>query len=384
MKFGLVGASGRGMFLAKLAMDESDENKLTAVADPSEASRAKCVEIFKGHGSVPACYASEAEMLEKEKDLDGVFIGSSDCHHYLNLMKTLEFPISVYCEKPMVQRIDECKDVLRAWKKNKNVLCCGLEMRHSPLFGQIKEILASGKIGKPFMINAYEGVPGGGMHQNPLYRKKETGRSLLLQKGVHDIDLVNWFVDDRPVSVCALGGLNCFGPDNKPAGYSFDEENAKRIFVAPYHNNYKFEYQLADPYGDGVNMEDNYTCLIDYANNARASFTLCYNSPVYIHEFNIIGTKGKISATYRHKCNTAEIRLMTCEDPENEYVIHPPLVGGHGGGDAAIVAAFIDSIKTGEQPLADIYAGYWSSIVGAAAQDSIEEKKIINIGEPKA
>jgi predicted dehydrogenase len=133
------------------------------------------------------------------------------------------------------------------------------------------------------------------------------------------------------------------------------------------------------PYGSEVDMEDNYIVLADYKNSTRGCFTLAYNSPDYFHEFLIIGTKGKITAIFRHRANTAEIRLMKNSDPENEYIIRPGLNGGHGGGDAAIVQDFIESILKGTQPKAGMKATHDAALIAAAAQDAIEQKNVINL-----
>lgn len=378
MNFGIVGASVRGMFLMTLAMDEG--HKLVAVADPSEKAGKQCVDIFTEKGCEVRWYKTDREMFENEKELDGVFIGSSDCYHYQNLMVALDYKVPVYCEKPLVQTVEHCRDTLNKWKANPIVFCGGLELRYSPLSMQVKELIVEGTIGKPFLVTAYEGVPGHGMHSHPIYRVKETGRSLLLQKGVHDIDLINWFLGEPiPVMVSGSGGLNFYGPENRPDNHQCDPNDLKRSFTAPYLNNTTFESELKCPYEDGVDMEDNYLILTDYAGGVRSSFTLAYNSPNYYHEFLIIGTEGKINAIYRHKANTAEIRIMQNSKPENEIIIRPALSGGHGGGDPAIVHDFIEAIRNNCQPKAGMQATHDAALIASAAQDSIEQKQMIKL-----
>jgi predicted dehydrogenase len=377
MNFGLVGASVRGMFLVTLAMEHG--HKLVAVADPSEKNGQTAVDIFNAKGCNVKWYDSDREMFETEK-LDGVFIGSSDNWHYANLMTALDYKVPVYCEKPLVQTVEQCKEVFAKLEANPIIFCGGLEMRYSPLFMQVKKMISEGEIGKPVMVNAYEGVPGGGMHNHPLYRKKVTGRSLLLQKGVHDIDLMNWFLGEpKPVRVYGSGGMDFFGSANRPQNHQCTENELKTTFTAPYLNCHTFEYDMKCPYGSEVDMEDNYIVLADYKNSTRGCFTLAYNSPDYFHEFLIIGTKGKITAIFRHRANTAEIRLMKNSDPENEYIIRPGLNGGHGGGDAAIVQDFIESILKGTQPKAGMKATHDAALIAAAAQDAIEQKNVINL-----
>jgi predicted dehydrogenase len=377
LNFGIVGASVRGMFLTTLAMEHG--HKLIAVADPSATNGKRAVDIFNAKDCEVKHYTSDREMFEQEQ-LDGVFIGSSDNWHYANLMVALDYKVPVYCEKPLVQTVEQCREILAKWKANPIVFCGGLEMRYSPLFMQVKKMITDGEIGRPVLVNAYEGVPGGGMHNHPLYREKITGRSLLLQKGVHDIDLMNWFLGEAdPIRVYGSGGLDFFGSQNRPADHQCTEQELKGKFTAPYLNNTTFENDMKCPYGKEVDMEDNYIIMTDYANGTRSSFTLAYNSPDYFHEFLIIGTQGKITAIFRHRANTAEIRVMKNSDPENEYVIRPGLAGGHGGGDAAIVQDFVESIANGVQPKASMKATHDAALIASAAQDSIEQQQVINL-----
>ena len=54
---------------------------------------------------------------------------------------------------------------------------------------------------------------------------------------------------------------------------------------------------------------------------------------------------------------------------------------GHGEGFELEMLDFIDMIETGKTPVADSQAGYWSAIAGIAAEQSMAERRIIDIGE---
>jgi predicted dehydrogenase len=372
MRSGIIGASGRGMFLAWQSLQNG--NVPIAVADPSEACRERAVAIFGKMGYPLRAYETDRAMLEQEDNLQAVFIGSPDHVHYENMLACLDFDCAVYAEKPLVQQVAHAVDLHGRWLKHPIPLCGGLELRYSKMFAMTQELLRRGTIGEPCVFHVREEVPGLGMHVHPIYRRKETGRSLLLQKGVHDLDLINWFADAAPTRVFATGGQAFSGPDHRPADY--DPVAAAIPQKSDYYADYldcTFERVALDPYGDEVDMEDHYHVTIDYEGDKHATFTLAYNSPCYQHEFVIHGTEGKMTTFFNHKENTATISWHRLDGKsDTREFSRADLDGGHGGGDPKILAAFVDMVANGTPTEADMTAACTAAMVGAAAQDAIE------------
>ena len=93
------------------------------------------------------------ELLDR-KDIDAVIIATTDCWHARITLDALAKGKHVYCEKPMVYKIAEGYDVMKASKKSGKVLQVGSQRVSSIGYAKAKELLAAGEIGKLNMINA--------------------------------------------------------------------------------------------------------------------------------------------------------------------------------------------------------------------------------------
>jgi len=76
----------------------------------------------------------------------------------------------------------------------------------------MRELVDEGRIGEIIMGQALDNVSVGGQYfyHNDM-RRKDYVRSLLLQKGTHTIDLLNWFMGGNTVKVYATGGTDFYG-----------------------------------------------------------------------------------------------------------------------------------------------------------------------------
>ncbi|CAN5339589.1 Gfo/Idh/MocA family oxidoreductase [soil metagenome] len=93
------------------------------------------------------------ELLDK-KDIDAIFICTTDVWHARIAMDALAKGKHVYCEKPMVYKISEGYPVMEAVKKSGKVFQVGSQRVSSIGYAKAKELLAAGEIGKLNMVNA--------------------------------------------------------------------------------------------------------------------------------------------------------------------------------------------------------------------------------------
>ena len=93
------------------------------------------------------------ELLDR-KDIDAVIIATMDCWHSRMITDALSKGKHVYVEKPMIYKISEGYDVMKAAKKYSKVLQVGSQRVSSIGLAKAKELLAAGEIGKLNMVNA--------------------------------------------------------------------------------------------------------------------------------------------------------------------------------------------------------------------------------------
>ncbi len=93
------------------------------------------------------------DILDR-KDIDAVFICTTDVWHARIALDALAKGKHVYCEKPMVYKINEGYPVMEAAKKSGKVFQVGSQRVSSIGYAKAKELLAAGEIGKLNMVNA--------------------------------------------------------------------------------------------------------------------------------------------------------------------------------------------------------------------------------------
>lgn len=86
------------------------------------------------------------EILQR-KDIDAVLVVTPDHWHDHITIAALKAGKSVYCEKPMVQHINEGKAVIEAWKKSGKTMQVGSQRISSAAFQEAKRLVQAGEIG---------------------------------------------------------------------------------------------------------------------------------------------------------------------------------------------------------------------------------------------
>jgi predicted dehydrogenase len=105
------------------------------------------------HGESLYTTRNYKELLDR-KDIDAVIVATTDCWHARITMDALAKGKHVYLEKPMIYKISEGYDVIKASKKSGKVVMIGSQRVSSIGYAKAKELLAAGEIGKLNMVNA--------------------------------------------------------------------------------------------------------------------------------------------------------------------------------------------------------------------------------------
>jgi len=132
----------------------------TAVKVPGVELVAAC-DLYKGrlehakelYGNNIFTTQDYRELLNRN-DIDAVIIATSDNWHARISEEALRKGKAVYCEKPMVHRIQEGAGVIAAQQKSGKAMQIGSQRVSSILYAKAKELYQSGNIGKLNMIQA--------------------------------------------------------------------------------------------------------------------------------------------------------------------------------------------------------------------------------------
>ena len=93
------------------------------------------------------------EILNR-KDIDAIILATNDYWHAKIATDALSSGKHVYCEKPMVHKLNEGLGVIDAWKKSKKTMQVGSQGISGIDYAKAKELFKSGEIGQLNCIEA--------------------------------------------------------------------------------------------------------------------------------------------------------------------------------------------------------------------------------------
>jgi predicted dehydrogenase len=124
--------------------------ELVAVCDLYDGRLQRCKEKFGNQIFTTRDYR---EILER-KDIDAVIVSVPDFWHDHISIAALKKGKNVYCEKPMVQHVEDGAAVIKAEKESGKVFQVGSQGVSGVALAEAKKLIKSGAIGEVNMIEA--------------------------------------------------------------------------------------------------------------------------------------------------------------------------------------------------------------------------------------
>jgi predicted dehydrogenase len=150
IQIALIGAGGMGTGDVESALAQ-DGVELVAVSDVYDGRLIRAKERWGNHIFTSR---DHREILARP-DVDAVIVGTPDHWHAQISIDAMNAGKDVYCEKPMVQKIEDGKRVAEAQKKTGRILQVGSQRVSSIVYEKAKDLLKQGAIGQINMIEAW-------------------------------------------------------------------------------------------------------------------------------------------------------------------------------------------------------------------------------------
>jgi predicted dehydrogenase len=341
-------------------------------------------------------------MIEKTKP-DTVIVTTIDGTHHTFITKALEMGCNIITEKPITTDEFKLKQIIDAQKKYSRKITVAFNYRFSPHRAKMKELLMQERIGKLTSVDFhwYLDVYHGADYFRRWHRLRQHSGSLLLHKATHHFDLLNWWIDSDPEIVNAFGSLEFYGKNNpfrhtncRPCPHKekckfFLDITKDQYLMNLYVANEKYDGYLRDGcvWKEDIDIFDKMAVQIKYANNVQVSYSLTTYSPYEGYRIAFNGTRGRME-TWVHErqpwpMNDYEEIQVTDNFGKMELIKIPRAEGGHNGGDNRLQDSIFKN-PSGEDPLgqsANLRNGAMSILIGVAARKSIDEGKLIHVGD---
>lgn len=187
-----IGIIGYGYWGPNLVRNfsEVDDFKVTMVADLKPENLAK---VQKRYPAIQT--TTDMDELLKSPKVDAVAVATPVFTHYDLGMKALQAGKHLFMEKPFTSTSEQGLKLLEEAKKRKRLVFVDHTFIYTGAVRKIKEVVESGRLGKTYY---YDSVRVNlGLFQHDV--------NVLWDLAVHDLAIMDYVLDQRPVAVAATG-----------------------------------------------------------------------------------------------------------------------------------------------------------------------------------
>ncbi|HWA86365.1 MAG TPA: Gfo/Idh/MocA family oxidoreductase [Opitutus sp.] len=367
LRIGVIGSGGRGEYLGALAHRPGKGARIVACCDtvPATLQRNR-----KAYGRALFVTPDFRELLARA--LDAVIVATPDFLHEQHALAALSCRLPVYLEKPMAITIAGCDRLLRTAAKTNARLYVGHNMRHAPFVRRMKSLIDEGAIGqvKACWVRHFVGN-GGDYYFRDWHAERRFSRGLLLQKGVHDLDVIHWLCGDYTREVSAMGALAVYGAVRN----RLPRTNGARRIEGRLTRHHIWPPSAQHGLNHRIDVEDLNQVLMKLGNGVLAAYTQCHFTPDYWRNYTIIGTEGRLENLGDGGPGT-RVRLWNHRHPGynargDRSFTFPVSRGAHGGADIAIMREFLRFAREGGSTETSPLAARESVATGCIATESL-------------
>jgi predicted dehydrogenase len=220
------------------AIKAAQDTELIAVLSRDRAR----AETFAEKYGIPKTYDSLDELLQNPK-INVVYIASPNGLHARQTIRAAEAKRHVFCEKPMAPTPKECRFMIESCEANGVKLGIALQFRQHPAHIKMREITASGELGRVVFANAQVEIPPipvPGWYYDP----ELSGGGVMYMVGVHRLDLLRFILGCEVEEVSAFIGEQ---PPDRPF-----EDLVAAIFKFTNQAHGTIHFSLNIPHGNNT------------------------------------------------------------------------------------------------------------------------------------
>lgn len=336
LRIGLLGGGRIGKLHATNVQNFIPEAEVVILSDPFMNDAME--EWAKGLG-IAKCTKDSAEVFASP-DVDAVMICSSTDTHADFIIQAAKAGKHIFCEKPIHTNIQKIKEALDAVEKAGVKLQVGFVRRFDRSHKAVRDVVASGKLGAPYVVKVCSRDPAG----PPMEYIKVSG-GIFMDMMIHDFDMVRYLSGSDVTEVSATGTV------------------------------------LTDPHYADYDDVDTAIVTLKFENGAIGVIDNCRQAPYgYDQRVEVLCEKGAVQDNnhLENECfvSTAE----TVESAKPTYFF----LERYNDAFVAEVKDFVDAVQNGKDVPVGGKDGLEPVRIAMAAKKSLKEGRPVKLSEIEA
>jgi predicted dehydrogenase len=401
----VIGAGSRGYgAYGRYALENPAELKIIAVAEPDAEKRAR---FAAAHGIAPEmCFTTWEEVYARPQLAPALLNCTMDRMHTESTLPALRAGYNVFLEKPMAVAPQECAALVRASEKADRLLMIGHVLRYAPFWDAVHGVISSGRLGQVMTVDHRENVSY--WHMGHSFVRGNWGNStksapMILAKSCHDLDILLWILNRRCLRLASFGSLTHYRaesatpdlPERCTDGCPREEScpwNAPRLYLTE-NTSWPTSVISVDtslearrraletgPWGRCIyrcdnDVVDHQVIIMEMDGGLTVTFTMHGHSHLEGRTMRYDGTEATLIAD-----GPSGIQLHNHMSGKQEEIVPAPVHGGHGGGDAGIMRAFVGAVRNpGQETRTSARASLQSHLMAFAAERSRRTGEVIDM-----
>ena len=197
LRVGVIGAGRIGKVHSETIAFQVPEASLVAITDVNSGA----AQSVAARCGIPKVASSAAELLS-DGSIDAVLICSSTDTHADLVIESAKAGKHIFCEKPIDTEVAKIKEALAEVEKAGVKLQVGFVRRFDRSHKAVRDVVASGKLGKPYVVKVCSPDPAG-----PPMSYVAVSGGIFTDMMIHDFDMVRYLSGSDVTEVSATGAV---------------------------------------------------------------------------------------------------------------------------------------------------------------------------------
>ncbi len=366
VRVGIIGPGSRGQELVRQLLHVPGV-QIVAACDIYPARSAQLNALV---GS-PVPFTADYRELLARNDLDAVYVASPLASHAEHVLAALRSGRPIYGEKAMGFTPEQCREILAEARVPGRLYQVGHQYRYAPWVREAVRRIEVGQIGEPTHVYAYwhrnndwrRPVPDASLDRLINWRLyRESSGGLVTELGSHHIDIANWVFGAQPTRVSGTTSIVRY-KDGRTVG-----DNVQAVFSYPGGRRLMFSALI---YNDNVCNELLFLCF-------EGSVQITIEDTTMFYEPKRATPLPASAQILEHGLTTGASYSTRGEMPYRGPGERLPDTATE---DPTLTAcrAFIDCVRSRQQPVADARVGYASGVAAAVANRAVHAEEPLTI-----